>query len=251
MDAMDLAVLEAIAADAMRRESDAMDREVVDAVTEVFGSHSSGALSYNNVGIDRSVAPLVSGVSYLKDARPEAYTQAVWRACQHAIYQLGREIRDMARRAAPVDTGAMRASVYVTRPGTALQASAGYWRAINASARLSRGRLMVHTSPEFVRDVRTQARRNAPRPGTAGDAADAGYENYNADYDFMPMQRAGAAFFHVVVGVAAYYAGYVESGTARVPARPFFGPAARWGMSEAPRRLAAAVREVRGVGGRG
>ena len=86
-------------------------------------------------------------------------------AVQKEIYKLGQEARDMARGLAPVDTGALRASIYVTRPGTpsdqenniiSKQSTIGYFRAIKVAARKNNLLELRTTNNTYSFNERTQ-----------------------------------------------------------------------------------------------
>jgi HK97 gp10 family phage protein len=180
----------------------------------------------------------------------------LYKQAEAIVYRVGHEVRDKARAAAPKDTGALAASVYVTAPGARPentgQRTAGYWRAINAASRKSGGRLEPVTDSEFVSNVRTQARKGSFKVpamtskgaglvdvgsmSTTGEAIDQDLNPTNL-YDFMPMAVVGKDRFFVAIGVAVFYAGYVEYGTVHKPARPFFTPAVMWGSREVARRI--------------
>lgn len=183
-------------------------------------------------------------------------TEAVRQEVYKALFKLAQEARDMARRLAPKDTGALAASIYAVHPDGGrqpggLRRSAGYWRAIKAASRASGGRLHIEDDPELVRSVRTQSRRNALPQGTkpAGQVGPDGLLlNENSSYDFVPMAAAGPDRLFVSIGAAAFYAGYVEYGTVRMDAKPFFRPAVEWARSVLASRIADAVARGSGRG---
>lgn len=180
---------------------------------------------------------------------------------QRALYALVRRASKMAKELAPVDTGAMRASIYVGRPyrvtqhqskytQTMMQQTRGYAGAVKSavkhsltigrhsgkSHKLSIGneslyshmRTMTRYGPYSVLKTREKI-YGSQRPGKIGlkDAFDIAA----TQYDFMPfgMDTSGNNL-GIQFGVAVYYAGYVEYGHmgrngTRIPAQPFFGPA--------------------------
>lgn len=172
-----------------------------------------------------------------------------------AVYRVAREARDMARGLAPKKTGALAASIYVTHPGTRPdninQRTLSYWRAINAASRKSRGRLTVATAKDLVSRARTQARIDSPAvPTMTGRGqglipdTEESLDSYNLpnDFSFQPYKAAGREQMWVSIGVAAFYAGYVEFGTVKTPARPFFTPAVAWAKSVVEKRIREAIR---------
>jgi hypothetical protein len=190
-------------------------------------------------------------------------------AAKKIVYQVGLEARDMARRLCPIKTGSLRASIYVTSPGgkpeNIKQRTYGYWQAINAASRRSGGKLTINLEPDMISNPRTQHRLNSLTIGnayggknifqkTTGGKEDVfsrgqfsehdveGNMNTPGEYDFMPMSVAGEDSFYVSMGVAAYYAGYVEFGTSRFGPHSFFTPAMEWGKKETVRRLSELIR---------
>lgn len=192
--------------------------------------------------------------------------QAIF-AAQKAVYRLGQETRDMARGAAPVRTGALRASIYVTRPSsesaqasgtTSRQASAGYRRAAEKAARLNplvdSGRNMgPYTSVRVVldhgqkvlllaagnrRDVYIFLRDKKGRHGHLGTQE---YDQISDDRMLSPMGAVSGDTFYVTVGAAAGYAAFVEYGTVHMRAQPFLTPAVNWARGELAGRLKEAI----------
>ena len=92
---------------------------------------------------------LVRTITKMSGSQFAQYGTKVERKLQQAVFEVGQRARDMARRAAPVDTGALRSSIYVTKgavdrsatglmshkPGNAFtkQSSLGYFRSLNAA----------------------------------------------------------------------------------------------------------------------
>lgn len=93
----------------------------------------------------------------------QGWSNAVYFAVQKAVYQLGLRTRDAARSAVTIDTGALKASIYVTSPasqadqqagkpygraGELGKATRGYRKAVEASARkmgiLDKGQTTAH-----------------------------------------------------------------------------------------------------------
>jgi len=200
---------------------------------------------------------------------------------QEAVYQLGRETRDMARRLVPVKTGALRASIYVTRPGSAEnqaagkfargRASAGYFAAANAAARLNPGRLefvtddpliskrtqrdlspsgdwnhlkrvrltRTHTGERFGRNSSGETTWHQQSFAHLGTQEYAGFEE---DWrSIMPMADVTRGTFLVTIGASAYYAGFVEYGTVKMAAQPFMTPAVNWARGQLAGRLTRAI----------
>ena len=193
-----------------------------------------------------------------------ALTFKMERAAQKAVFRLGQETRDMARKAAPVNTGALRASIYVARPGSipaqlnghiSRGSSRGYLMAAQKAIRLNPGQLELITDDPMI-SARTQ-RSVAPRGHVnhltrirvtlahVGEHASLGQETYQGfEDDFRSIMQMGGQTrdtFYVTVGAAAYYAGFVEYGTRHQRAQPFMTPALAWARTQLPERLKMAL----------
>lgn len=180
------------------------------------------------------------------------YGTKVERKLQQTVFQVGQRARDMARRAAPVDTGALRSSIYVTKgavdrdatglmshkPGNAFtkQSSLGYFRALNAAMAKNK---RIKTFPMMSEYGVSDARTNRIMPGNA-DRLDVGttnpmfhfrsdksqvneflthtYKTFGSGVEdallpmAMEMGNASRSNLFVTIGASAYYAGYVEFG---------------------------------------
>lgn len=192
---------------------------------------------------------LVRTIVDIRDDQIAKFTADVEKRVQLAIFRLGQETRDMARKLAPKDTGALRASIYVTRPGSrpqlepgpsyARQSTIGYWRAINSAYRKqlsSTGvsRRKLHLMRES--DYGTALNERTQTLSTFGKSAvgitethivlgghkyraqvtseDTGIGFTNVPFQsIMPYGGSGRTSFFVSVGAAVFYAGYVEFGT--------------------------------------
>lgn len=188
----------------------------------------------------------------------------VERAAQDAVYQLGQEVRDKARMLAPMRTGALRASIYVTRPGTmqaqsqgklSKQSSSGYARSISRAEALNPGALSVirdskHISVRTQRDLsptghwdhlkRLRVTRTHQSPFKRFGSQT--YTAFEDDYrSISPLADTSRGVFYVTIGAAAFYAGFVEYGTVKQRAHPFMTPAVMWGRAQLAQRLKAAI----------
>jgi hypothetical protein len=203
----------------------------------------------------RTIGSLNANVARVGAQTLDKFGEQAERRIIAAVYKVAREARDMARGLAPKKTGALAASIYVTQPGTrpgnVNQRTLSYWRAINAASRRSRGRLAVATAKDMVSRVRTQARLDSPAvPTMTGrglgliPSTEESLDSYNLpnDFSFQPYKAAGREHMWVSIGVAAFYAGYVEFGTTRTHARPFFTPAIAWAKSVVEKRIREAIR---------
>lgn len=205
----------------------------------------------------------------VKDDQLAQMGPRVERAMQDALYKLGRETRDLARRLCPKKTGALMASIYVTRPGEAggrgrspftRQTTAGYFRAINAAVRRNPERLTLSPLAESVHRKTQRPTKAAVSEGLFSPSIErikgAGYKTYAAETDgdvhvvqsVMEMGGAGRSSFFVTVGAGAYYAGYVEfghvgHGGSWVEAHPFMTPALDWAKSRLPEVAKRAMEE--------
>lgn len=193
---------------------------------------------------------LVRTIVEIRDDQIAKFTADVEKRVQLAIFKLGQETRDMARKLAPKDTGALRASIYVTRPGArpqlepgpsyARQSTIGYWRAINSAFRkqlsprgVSRRHLHLLNAGDYApghAEERTQtlshsAKRDAGitethivlgghkyRAQVTSEDTGLGFTNVPFQ-SIVPYGGSGRTSFFVAVGAAVYYAGYVEFGT--------------------------------------
>ena len=203
------------------------------------------------------------------------------RAVQNELFLLGKEARDLARRICPVDTGAMRASIYVTRGVTpkptsyspyVQQSSNAYFKAANAASDLSgnRGRKkprLVLKGPPKV-DLKTQtpmAGSGLPKPvweKIVGHENGEVYKVYakpsmitgvTQSQSIMEMGVAKRTNFWVTLGASAFYAGYVEfghvtAGGGYVMEKPFMRPAMEWARKELPERMLRAFAKGAGQG---
>lgn len=221
------------------------------------------------------------------------WSNKVYYAVQAAVYQLGVETKNKARANAPVDTGALKASIYVTSPasrpdqednkpygrlGAPGKASAGYRRAVEASAKkmiyqgdnvlakgesISSGNSILSTDLFGSATFRPKAalvnagmkvgsttrtyKGNLGR--SLGEREFPSYPGISeADHlPFTPMPFSTKEQFWVTVGAAAYYAGFVEFGTGGKQgqrAQPFMGPAVREMERQLERRIAQAIKSV-------
>lgn len=195
------------------------------------------------------------------------------RDMRQAVYKLGQEARDIARAKAPKKTGALAASIYVTRPNesvpdaegkspTTKRMTAGYFRAINAAVKHNKKLSLQVNDPgsddQIVANHRTQLLK-----ATAGVMAGKVTVNNRAfrtqkvfetdDEDpiealvqsILPFQKGSRASFFVVVGAAAHYAGFVEfghvaHGTPVAPV-PFLVPAIEWASGQIAGRMKAVI----------
>jgi hypothetical protein len=186
-----------------------------------------------------------------------------------ALYALGRAARDMARAAAPVRTGALRAGIYVTAPASRPDLdriaggekvglsqlkghTRGYYSAISAAAK--RRGLEVPDDESFI-TPRTQRLRAGIDKAKfekimgAGVEEDRLQQTLNLDLPFNPIGSAGRTAFYVGIGSAMYYSAWVEYGTAFRRAKPFFTPAARWLEKEAAKAITKTLRDMKAPAG--
>jgi len=194
---------------------------------------------------------LARNVIKLNDEVIKSLPAKVERKIQASIYRLGQEIRDKARSLCPKKTGALAASIYVTRgvqntganKSTApfSQSTHGYFRAINA-ARKKNNRIDVMDAGQGVNPITQRPSTSAGmqsvmtkingvmyRAYTTGEhsvirniipSLDIGgkdrVENTIHDEFVTPtiteIGGAGRNTFFVTVGAAAFYAGFVEFG---------------------------------------
>lgn len=201
----------------------------------------------------------------------KTYTLDVQYAIAQALFKLGREARDKARRDAPKQSGALAASIYVTSPASRAELkeaitggkgliahkmkrhSGNYLKALSAAGKKNgyeipgmtdegiggsiviprTQRLKKNTTQE---DIRFALNELAPENVT--------YKEFNSTFPFNPLGTTGQTAFYVGLGVGMYYAAWVEYGTTVRKATPYFTPAAKWMTSEAPGRVAMAMSSV-------
>lgn len=214
------------------------------------------------------IYPSVSLTMNVTDQLPESLKQIEQAsvgyayAAYKAIYFVGQQIRDEARNLAPKDTGALIASIYVTRPPTekqmggiggdvgstlrSKQSTRGYLSASRAAARAG-GKKRALDITELSSD-NPNAKINLKRRGTKRS-------NYtrkiisgtdvkgNESSMMLPVDKSKTSFsrigeflpnsFYVSVGASVGYAIYVEFGTHNTKAQPFLRPAMKiFGMPE-------------------
>ncbi len=175
----------------------------------------------------------------------EQYGMAVDREIQKNLFKLAQRTRDMARKAAPVDTGALRASIYATRYGTDKQQDAGYFRAIQAAVRkrataIQKGTAVEESRLSIREDGMHSVRRQIPKHYGKTRMSKMALRRQS----FRPMMGSDATaeekygVYYVYVGAAAWYAGYVEYGHmyygSYVNPQPFLGPAVEWARGQLP-----------------
>lgn len=225
--------------------------------------------------IDSSFAPrehvsLVRTIYSLHDSVLKQTSNKVYMVAQKVVYQLGREARDKARALCPKRTGALAASIYVSKPGAnaketggtyTKQSAAGYFRAVNAVVRRNPKALgLVHPS-EIGEGGSFNRQRLGKIDGEGQTLLSKGtyggnvYQVYSRGQigDFsearlqsvLPFQGGTKNSFFVAIGAAAYYAAFVEFGAPARGARaqPFLGPAVEWAKLQLPGRLKAALAE--------
>lgn len=201
---------------------------------------------------------------------------------QGALYRLAQQTRDMARSLCPVDTGALKASIYVTgasggKSVVGGQSTTGYFRAINTAVknRLTRQFKTPPTKAEISEEVSAGLKRESGmhkivtskigdhtfRSYTKGGVSGASSflaKGTEADQlsefslpSIMEMGHAGRGAFFVTIGAAVYYAGDVEFGHiialggkrfGHVEARPFMRPAMAWAKMQLNRVVTDAVK---------
>lgn len=214
-----------------------------------------------------SYASLVRALYKVDNKTLQGMPAAVEKGMQNMLYRLGQETRDRARAKAPKRTGALRASIYVTRPGaspdggpaTAVtrQSTVGYFRAANAAVvRNKRLRLLdlgsfgpgeathstqtIHTGEvESARATHIGTRQVYTHFAPAEYLSNAGDRTVHGPYQtVLPFQSGGRNAFFVSVGASVYYAGFVEFGAPSrgVAPQPFLGPAVDWARSVLPER---------------
>lgn len=223
----------------------------------------------------------------------QAWSNKVYYAVQYAVYKLGMKTRDKARAACPVDTGALKASIYVTSPSSHAdqeagrpygsadapgKASAGYRRAVEASARkmiigggpvlekgekISDGGSILTTGMHgqstlrpmkqlLALGMRAGSTTRSYKGNLGRSLGTRSFTNYAGVKDvdhlpFTPMPFSTKEQFWVTVGAAAYYAAFVEFGTSgphRQKAQPFMGPAVRDMERELQKTIADAIKSV-------
>lgn len=220
----------------------------------------------------------------VQNAGLDGITLQMERELAKAMLGVAIKARDMARRLAPEATGALRAGIYVTglvtkeelamvRDGDEPFAhkmmghTQGYWKALNAAARRSENDVPgVNPSAGDTRGSMLFTRTQRLRGKTRGQKLQ---ENFGRlDYDnrqgvdyksindalpfneFAPVKREN---LFVGLGSLMYYSAWVEYGTSRMAARPFFTPAANWmqthALAEMVTRLRAMNGDVRAITG--
>lgn len=166
---------------------------------------------------------------------------------EQMIYKNGQSARDMARRRAPIDTGALRASIYVTKPNslsnvTGSNMYAGYSRAVTAATRRNKNLKTISGMDKSQRNLETLYNRvKIDTVGGGGkkiltthasrvvntlelEISDVEHEGIMP----LPIELYEPSTFYVIIGAAANYAAYIEYGTYKMPPRPFIEPAANW-----------------------
>jgi HK97 gp10 family phage protein len=135
------------------------------------------------------------------------------KALQKGVLGVAQRIEGLAAANAPIDTGALRASIY------------------------------SESALESNRDQRiSEAEGNYPGPGRSRDD---GRSPTTRDDQFSPataIELNGELQAKVAVG--ARYGMHVELGTGKMSARPYLGPAAEQGMSEAKRIIETQLKKV-------
>lgn len=221
----------------------------------------------------------------VNDAQLKAMGPNVERRLQERLYQLGRRTRDMARRLAPRKTGALVASIYVTRAGSrpqieggqhAKKTTAAYFRAVNAAVRKSSGHKVLfegeggtlnHFDPEGIYKtglsrIGGQAYKTFTKGGFEGHADVNPKGNpVRPIYEFdvptiTPLVGVSKSAFYVTIGAAAYYAGFVEFGHVGyggtvfgyVMPRPFMTPAMDWAATQINTEVTLAMKEGIAIG---
>lgn len=203
----------------------------------------------------------------LDDAKLNALGPQVEKAMQAVIYSLGQEARDLARRLAPKKTGALRASIYVSRPGQepAVQgtttivprkSTVGYFRAINAAVRANPRRLSLLggieeetgiTFHEHTQRVTSRGTITAGKVSNIASRAVFSTQSYEGfQQSVQPFQGGGRNTFFVSVGAAVYYAAMVEYGSPGrgIPPKPFLTPAIEWARGQLPARVKSAFNNI-------
>jgi len=206
---------------------------------------------------------LVLSQTIVRSANIAGMTKEVEIAVQNTLFELGQETRDLARGLAPVKTGALRASIYVTRAGgyaatttgrMGNRTSLGFRRSARAaverneklsfitgnkhiSERTQRARY-AKTSYDYMRELKT----TVTHEGEFAHLGSQGYQSFEDDVrSILPMGGVSRDTFFVTIGASAFYAGYVEYGTRRNRAQPFLTPAVNWARSQMTPRLTAAI----------
>lgn len=170
---------------------------------------------------------------------------AVDKEIQKNLFRLAQQTRDKARRAAPVLTGALRASIYATRYGTDKQQDMGYFRAIQAAVRKrAKGIASGLIGAEHALSIRDDGMKSVRRQVPLHYGKTRMSKMALRRQSFRPMMDAQATenekygVYYVYVGAAAWYAGFVEYGHNYygnyVAPQPFLGPAVEWARSQMP-----------------
>ena len=135
------------------------------------------------------------------------------KALQAGVLGVAQRIEGLAAANAPIDTGALRASIY------------------------------SESAIESNREERIgEAEEKYPGPGRDRDD---GRKPTTRDDEFVPAQLIEVnGELQAKAAVGANYGMHVELGTGRMNARPFLGPAAEQGMSEAERIVGAQLKKV-------
>lgn len=198
------------------------------------------------------------------------------RAVQNELFVLGKEARDMARSLAPVDTGALRASIYVTRGVTpnptardpyVQQSHNAYFKAANTASEESsragsKGRRMArHTRTprlQLMEPPKVELHTQRPQDGMGfpkaswekmvGHEGGDTFKTYSkfsgraGQQSVMEMGESKRSNFWVTLGASAFYAGFVEFGHVNADGgytmeHPFLRPALEWARQQLPVRM--------------
>ncbi len=183
------------------------------------------------------------------------FGEIVDKEIQKALFKLVQQTRDKARRACPIDTGALKASIYATRYGTEKQQDMGYFRAIQASVRrrtkainlgMAKSDSLLTLRTEGLTSFRRQLPLHYGKSRMSKIALRRQSFRPMVGADLSAEQRYGA--YYVYVGAAAYYAGWVEFGHMfhgnYVHPQPFFGPACEWMEQQVPRVIMEAMQNA-------
>lgn len=154
-------------------------------------------------------------------------TPAVEAAIAQRIYRLGIQARDMARRAAPKKSGALRAGIYVTAPASKVEA-----KEIRKGNLPKQGRMAGHSNA-YARAIQSAAVKRAKqamgKDYIHGDAYVPGYGGHEDDLKFVTprtqrllvgKQAITLDDIENEVGFKAGEKGFVQSFNALLPFNP-------------------------------
>lgn len=231
----------------------------------------------SGTGVNRTASTLGTRVGLFTGAisintdELEKMSVKVQTAIAVAMEKLVTEAAEQARQNAPRRTGDLAAGIYVTHAPTAEEMkahangvalkqhkmmghSASYFQALNNVASRE-GTIVPGTAPEEDKDplsslvdARTQrikgAAKSLPELTEMANPKRKSYAGLAEMLPFNSLPVMDMTTLYVGMGSAMYYSAWVEYGTSRMKARPFFTPAAIFMTSKAPAAMAAAIKSV-------